>query len=312
MIQNTFCHILRITVATERQLWADGVTCGEQLCQCSHPKMSPAKRRAAEIHLAESREHLQAGNPAYFADHLASREHWRLLRDFRTTAAFVDIETTGLGSYDQFTTIALFDGRQICHYIQGRNLEQFGYDIQQYRLLVTFNGKCFDVPFIERALGVRLPQAHVELRYVLKALGYSGGLKAVEKRLGMDRQELDGVDGFMAVLLWQEYRRRGDPAVLETLPAYNLHNVLNLETLMVFACNQKLQATPFHTEHAMAVDQLAGVLKHVLIRQRLGMAIIDRNLGHQTAFPRRDNAWHVSKFQVTARTRLRRLEARHF
>ena len=243
MIQNTFCHLPGITTTVERQLWADGVTCWDHLRQCTHPKVA-RKLTSLDVHITESTTRLRDADPAYFANRLASREHWRLLGDFRDGIAYLDIETTGLSSYDHLTTIALYDGRQVRHYIHGQNLDDFGRDIREYRLLVTYNGKCFDVPFIERALGVRLPQAHVDLRYVLKALGYSGGLKGVEKRLGMDREELEGVDGFLAVLLWREYQRRGDREVLETLLAYNVQDVLNLETLAVFAYNQNVKTTP--------------------------------------------------------------------
>ena len=38
---------------------------------------------------------------------------------------------------------------------------------------------------------------------------------------------------------------------LETLLAYNVQDVLNLETLVVFAYNQKLRETPFSTSHAL-------------------------------------------------------------
>ena len=87
--------------------------------------------------------------------------------------------------------------------------------------------------------------------YALKSLGYSGGLKAIEHRLGMDRDQLEGVDGFLAVMLWHEYRRRGNKDALETLLAYNVQDVLNLETLVVFAYNQKLRETPFSASHAL-------------------------------------------------------------
>ena len=251
MIQNTFCHLSGISAAMERQLWADGITRWDHLRQCRHPNISSAKLRTLEPHLGESRVRLQEPDPAYFAGRLVSREHWRLFGDFRSSVAYLDIETTGLSAYDHITSIALYDGQNIRHYIHGQNLDQFAHDVQQYRLLVTFNGKSFDVPFIERSLGCRLPQAHVDLRYVLKSLGYSGGLKAVEKRLGMDRDELDGVDGFLAVLLWREYTKRGDREALDTLLAYNVQDVLNLETLAVFAYNQKLKDTPFSENLAL-------------------------------------------------------------
>ena len=67
----------------------------------------------------------------------------------------------------------------------------------------------------------------------------------------MDRDELEGVDGFLAVLLWHEYRRRDNRDALETLLAYNVQDVLNLETLVVFAYNQKLRETPFSASHVL-------------------------------------------------------------
>ena len=124
--------------------------------------------------------------------------------------------------------------------------------IRQHRgALVTYNGKCFDVPFIEWSFKTRLNQIHIDLRYVLKSLGYSGGLKGCEYQLGVDRGELQGVDGFFAVLLWEEYLKTRDRKVLETLLAYNIEDVVNLEQLMVIAYNLKLRDTPFETSHRL-------------------------------------------------------------
>jgi len=46
------------------------------------------------------------------------------------------------------TFIALFDGRSIRTYVQGENLNRYADDIQDYRMLVTYNGKSFDVPYM--------------------------------------------------------------------------------------------------------------------------------------------------------------------
>ena len=157
----------------------------------------------------------------------------------------------GFGNH--ITTIALYDGQQIRHYVHGENLGQFGRDIGDYELLVTYSGKCFDLPFIRSTMGLPMDQAHIDLRYVLKSLGYGGGLKGCEKKLGLDRGELDGVDGFMAVLLWEDYRRSGNPRSLETLLAYNIQDVVNLEMLAVMAYNLKIAATPFAHSHRLAM-----------------------------------------------------------
>ena len=62
----------------------------------------------------------------------------------------------------------------------------------------------------------------------------------------MDRGALKDIDGFFAVLLWDEYQRTGNQKALDTLLAYNVQDTINLETLMVTAYNMKLRETPFY------------------------------------------------------------------
>jgi uncharacterized protein YprB with RNaseH-like and TPR domain len=179
---------------------------------------------------------------------LPASQSWRLFADFRASCAYLDIETTGMGPADVITTIALYDGRSIRTYIRGRNLPDFVRDVAAYSLLVTYNGKCFDVPIIERCLGCRLPQAHIDLRHVLASLGVRGGLKSCERQLGLVRPGLEDVDGFVAVLLWRRWKRRGDAKALEALLAYNVQDTVNLEALMVHSYNRSLAdlgETPF-------------------------------------------------------------------
>jgi uncharacterized protein len=252
VLEQTFCHIPSISLKTEQRFWDAGLRSWDQ-CEAPPPGLlSRKKQMTINEHLAQSKSHLNNSNPSYFSDLLPASEQWRLFARFRNTTAFLDIETTGLGGPgDHITTIVLYDGRSVRHYVHGQNLNDFPAAVAAYSLLVTFNGKCFDVPFIERSFGIKLMAAHIDLRYVLKSLGYAGGLKAVEVKLGLDRKDLRDVDGYFAVLLWQEYRRRGDPRALETLLAYNAADVLNLEPLMVTAFNMKLKGTPFHDMHCL-------------------------------------------------------------
>lgn len=67
---------------------------------------------------------------------------------------------------------------------------------------------------------------------MLKKLGYSGGLKKIEKELGLVRgEEIEGVDGYEAVRLWKAYQW-GDKAALDTLVEYNTADIVNLKPLM--------------------------------------------------------------------------------
>lgn len=254
MLQNTFCHIPGIGLKTERKLWSHGILSWHEARAHGDLFLAPRQAAALQEALPESAARLAAGDPAHFSQGLASREHWRLYPEFRDTIAYLDIETTGLGNPgDVITTIALYDGSTTRCYVNGRNLDAFGPDIARYRLIVTYNGKCFDVPFIRGYLGLAMPHAHIDLRYVLASLGYRGGLKGCEQQLGIDRQGLADVDGFFAVLLWHDYVQRGNARALETLLAYNVLDVVNLETLMVLAYNAKIARTPFADSHRLPV-----------------------------------------------------------
>jgi uncharacterized protein len=240
MLRHTFCHLPGIGEKTEQRLWSAGVTSWESALSEGGPGSALARRLDA-TELRESVRHYGAANPAWFAGRLPAAQAWRLFHDFRDSCAYLDIETTGLADTCQVTTIALYDGRTVRTYVQGDNLPDFIDDVRAYRLLVTYNGKSFDFPFLERCLPVRLDQAHIDLRYVLRSLGLTGGLKGCERRLGLLRHDgMEEIDGFVAVLLWHEYLRTGRPPTLESLLAYNVQDAVNLETLMVHAYNRKL------------------------------------------------------------------------
>ncbi|MGE4299576.1 MAG: ribonuclease H-like domain-containing protein [Desulfovibrionaceae bacterium] len=246
MLANTFCHIPRLGLKSEAKLWEAGFTTWRALLDADDAPVRSPGLDWMKAHLAESTARLDAADAAYFAQRLPGQQHWRLFPAFRHSTAYLDIETTGLTPPDDhITSIAIWDGRTVQTFVHGRNLDDFPAAIQDYKLLVTFNGRCFDVPFIERAFGIRLEQPHMDLRFILKAVGITGGLKKCEKHLGLDRGVLEGVDGYYAVLLWKEFLETGDERFLQTLVAYNVEDVLNLEPLAVAAYNLHLDTTPF-------------------------------------------------------------------
>jgi hypothetical protein len=254
MLTNTFCHIPGIGVKTERGLWAAGVRSWHDAVGGELPILLPRRAGPLEQHARESLERLAAGDARYFHGRLPADQQWRMFAEFRHSVAYLDIETTGLGTVgDYITAIALYDGTALRHYVHDDNLADFREDVGRYRLLVTYNGKQFDVPFIRRQLGLPMDQAHIDLRHVLHSLGYRGGLKGCEKQLGIGRGKLEGIDGFFAVLLWRDFWHGGNQAALDTLLAYNAADVISLETLMVLAYNMKLEGTAFAATHRLPV-----------------------------------------------------------
>ena len=247
MLKHTFSHIPGIGQATEQRLWEAGVTSWDEWQATPPVRLANSSSKDAARLLKESSRALKT-EPSFFTDLLAAYDQWRIFPHYRDTTAFIDIETTGLSESADITTIALYDGKEVMHFVNGRNLDDFLDHIWDYNVLVSYNGKAFDIPFLERFFKIRLEHAQIDLRYVLARLGFKGGLKGCEKMLGINRGELDGVDGYFAVLLWREYETYNDEKALETLLAYNIDDTVNLEALMVEAYNINVAKTPFNDE----------------------------------------------------------------
>lgn len=273
MLSHTFIHLPGIGAKTEQKIWHSGIHSWQQWQETAPVKLPNSSRSQLSTLIEKSQRELEY-SPHFFSKSLPANEQWRLFSHFRETIAYVDIETTGLGPQAEITTIALYDGKKVYCYINGQNLDAFIHDIQNYEILVTYNGKGFDVPVIERWFGTKLHHAHIDLRFILARLGFKGGLKGCEKQMGIDRGELDGVDGYFAVLLWREYQHNNNENALETLLAYNVEDTVNLELLLIEAYNRNVQNTPFgegllikapvapnlpHRAHIATVRQLRGL-----------------------------------------------------
>jgi hypothetical protein len=252
MLKNTFIHIQGIGEITEKRIWESGIRDWDAFSE-GVASIPTGRKRMLSMGIEESRLQFAQRRPVYFARRLPSNQSWRLFPDFRDCIAYLDIETTGLDwDFGSITAITVYDGQSIKTYVQNQNLDDFVEDIEKYKVIVTYNGKCFDVPFIERYFNIRLNHAHIDLRYILQSLGFRGGLKGVERQVGLDRGDLRDIDGYFAVLLWNEYVKNGNPGALETLLAYNVQDTVSLETLMVAAYNMKIKETPFFGTHQVA------------------------------------------------------------
>ena len=226
---------------TEQVLWSKGIqTWRDSLAlEKAHGQPTSQMERIRQF-IHESEIQYKARNILFFAENLPKSEGWRLYPDFQDELAFVDVETTGLSIvYDEITVIGLYDLRQPRLFIRGQNLQEFPSALEPYKILVTFNGSLFDLPFIRSEFpGIKLPPVHLDLRFLLQRLGLRGGLKRIEERLGIARsEELQGVNGYGATVLWNRYLR-GDRAALRLLLEYNLADILNLKILLDFVYRQ--------------------------------------------------------------------------
>lgn len=247
MLERTFCHLKGIGSTTEAKIWQAGVNHWNDIIGGTPTPLSKSKIVELEKGCGESMKRLDESDACWFADRLPASDQWRLYSHFRDNIAYLDIETTGTDAYScDITTIALWNGTEVKTYVQGKNLYDFEEEIARYPLIVSFNGKCFDVPFIEKYFGLKINAAHIDLRFVFRALGITGGLKGIERYFGMDRGDAEGLDGYFAVLLWNEYEMYGDDRALETLLAYNVLDSVNLESLMIKGYNMHIERFPQH------------------------------------------------------------------
>jgi uncharacterized protein YprB with RNaseH-like and TPR domain len=152
--------------------------------------------------------------------------------------AYLDIETTGLSANDCVVTVV---GIYICSGEDAKVIQLVGDDItgdsllealEGVRIIHTYNGSRFDLPFIHACIGIALNRLfpHRDLMYDCWNNNLYGGLKAVERQLGIERQ-LKDMNGWEAVKLWWKYVDHFDLEALNKLLEYNREDVVNLKTL---------------------------------------------------------------------------------
>ena len=135
--------------------------------------------------------------------------------------------------YDEITVIGTFNGYSPRFFVKDNNLRDFPEYLKKFKIIVTFNGKLFDVPFIKKAFpNIEIPKVHIDLRFLLHTIGLYVPLKEIEKQIDFVRPgELKDVGGREAVILWHQYLK-GDSKSIEDLLLYNAHDVVNLKRLL--------------------------------------------------------------------------------
>ncbi len=233
MLRSTFLLLPGVRGQTERGLWRQGIaTWNDFLAVPEVRGLSPPRKHVYDRHLERARQAYLSEDTGYFSRLLPSAEMWRLYSDFADAAGYLDIETCY--NNGQITVVGISDGESMKTLIRGANLsrEALLEALSHFKILVTFNGAAFDVPLLERYFGFRLAIPHIDLRHVCARVGLTGGLKAIEKQVGIQRPKLlEHVTGADAARLWDVFWASGDRDYLDLLLEYNAQDVLNLEPL---------------------------------------------------------------------------------
>ena len=235
MIQNSFIFLERIRSGLENNIWKQGILDWDSFLNADNIKgISKPRKLYYDRKIKEARKELFNLNSSYFKNLLPSTEYYRLYDFFKEETVFLDIETTGLSPrYSEITMIGLFDGIETKTMIKGINLDipALKKELEKYKLIVTFNGASFDIPFIEKQFPNLLPNIpNLDLRTIANKIGLTGGLKKIEKHLGIRRRKIvDEFHGGDALTLWKTYRATGNDYYLNLLVEYNEEDIINLK-----------------------------------------------------------------------------------
>jgi uncharacterized protein YprB with RNaseH-like and TPR domain len=246
MLENSFVHLPSIGAQTEERLWSLGCRTWDELEEQLPELFGRQRVQKLIMAIEESRAAHDSGELGYFRERLKGSEMWRLVPALLKAGhadkiAYLDIETTGLGfpPASESTSIAIYFGGEL--HVEHKTpkkralLEKIN---TEAKLLVTFNGIAFDMPFLRREFDeLEFNQPHLDLRYWFAKLGRRGGLKKIQQSFPEvpQRGSMD-IDGFDAVRLWRMHDW-GIENALETLMTYNAEDTIVLEQLVYTGLN---------------------------------------------------------------------------
>ncbi len=238
MIRNSFVFLEKITPKTEAYFHSCGIKSWDDFLNSKKIEgISDERKKYYDRRILEAKHNLYSLNSSYFKSNLPSTESWRLYNFFKEDIAFLDIETTGLDSSSYITMVGIFDGFETKPFVKGINLtsDLLKKELSKYKLIVTFNGSTFDLPMINKKFPGVIPKdlPHWDLRHGCAKVGLTGGLKKIEKDLGIKRSNpiVEGMYGGDAVTLWRMYHGSGNDYYLNLLIEYNEEDCINLKSI---------------------------------------------------------------------------------
>jgi len=237
MIRSSFLFLDGIGEKKEKALWGLGIKSWTQFTNSEKILgISPHRKYHYDRKIKEAQSALYNFDSKYFINKLNSVESWRLYNFFKEDAVFLDIEASGAESDSFITTIGMFDGIDTKTMIHGINLDLplLKKILSNYKLIITFNGSTFDLPMLRKKFPEILPDIpHWDLRHACARVGLKGGLKQIEKELGIKRTNniVERMYGGDPITLWRMFRGSGDEYYLKLLIEYNEEDCINLKSI---------------------------------------------------------------------------------
>lgn len=223
----------RVGARAEVKVWSQGVRNWNDFISLSKINgFSRSRKNFCDWRLQHAKKALRDEDVNFFGNALPQGEHWRLFKQFKDDACYLDIETSGY--YGNVTVVGISDGVDTFTFVRGFNLEKDSIEkvINKYKVMLTFNGASFDLPVMRRYFNMDFKIPHIDLRFAAQKIGLSGGLKSIEKQINITRrEEVADMGGDDAPYLWEMWKSTGKREYLDKLVMYNEEDILNLKPL---------------------------------------------------------------------------------
>ncbi|MBR4244704.1 MAG: ribonuclease H-like domain-containing protein, partial [Candidatus Methanomethylophilaceae archaeon] len=189
MIEHTFQMLPSFGAKKEKNLWESGILNWDDFLSAdSVGCVKPSLKEKSDPIIMQASEMLKDEDAYGLSELIPKSEHWRMYDRFKDDAAYLDIETDGLSRDALVTVVTVHRKNKTYTLTEGFDLdsESLSDALDGSKLLVTFNGSCFDVPVLRNSfpeVDFDIPQ--YDLRFASRKVGFKGGLKPLEIELGI-------------------------------------------------------------------------------------------------------------------------------
>jgi uncharacterized protein YprB with RNaseH-like and TPR domain len=234
MIESTFCHLPRISLAEEKNLWRKGLRNWDELLCWAAVYDDDDRYRQLEVAIARSRAAVESQSAGFFLKELPESEWFRIYPDFSSQLHYLDIETDGLDENAAITCLSILNAGTMVTFLETEDLESAAETLASVRIAVTFGGTRFDIPRLMRRFPGFYPKFHLDLARILGKRKVRGTLKDVASRFGWNRGGENATikNGEEAARAWVAFQESGDRSVLDALRDYNRKDVQVLEFVL--------------------------------------------------------------------------------
>ena len=223
MIRKTFCILPRVGIKKEQSIWSQGIHTWKDFLENDVKGISRKNKLLYNRLIQKANEELWKENSSYFIKIIPSPETWRLYNFFKDQCCFVDIEGNNI--------IGIYDGVETKTLIRHINFDRrlLKKELEKYKLIITYNGGAYDLPKIKKYFDFLPNIPHIDLKTACRRCGLTGGLKAIEKKLNIDRpSHLYG----SAADCYRAFLASGRREYLEGIVEYNEQDCVSLKPIM--------------------------------------------------------------------------------